>query len=113
MRKSIVIILALVMVLTLTACESSKISEAKDIVDELVEYTIKKLDAQIQLESATSDRKAELLQYEIELYENSIEFCMNKLDEINESLSAAGQQELQEYINIVYSEAVERYNNSK
>lgn len=113
MKKTIAILLVVIMILSLTACESSKIKEAKSIVDELVAYTVEKLDAEIELESATSDKKIALLQYEIELTESLIEYCMNDLDEIYADLSVDGQREVQEYIDNAYREAVEQYNNSK
>lgn len=113
MKKAVAILHVLMIFLSLTACESSKIKEAKSIVDELVVYTVEKLDAEIELESATSDQKIALLHYEIELKESLIEYCMNDLDEIYAELSVAGQREVQEYIDNAYRDAVEQYNNSK
>lgn len=113
MKNAVAILLVLIMILSLTACESSKIKEAKSIVDELVAYTVEKLDAEIQLESATIDKKTALLQEKIKLTESLIEYCTNDLEEIYADLSKEGQKEVQEYIDNAYREAVERYNNSK
>ena len=112
MKKTVALVLVLVLSLTLTACEASKISKAKCIVDKIVVHTIEMIDAEIQLESATTDQKIATYQMYIETKEELIEFLWDDLEEIWVDLSANGQKEVQEYIDTVYREAVEQHNNS-
>ena len=111
-KRVVAIIVVLVASLTLTACEASEINKAKDIVDEMVVCDIKLIDAEINLETAQTARLVALYQKEIEIYEKQIGYYRDDLDEICAELSEKGKNEVQEYIDQAYREAMEQYNNS-
>ena len=112
MKRVVAIIMVLVVSLALTACEASKISKAKDIVDEMVECDIKLIDAEIKLESTEDARQIAVYQKTIEINEKLIEYHTEDLGEIYADLSTKRKNEVQEYIDEVYREAMEHYNNS-
>lgn len=112
MKRVVAIIVVLVLSLTLTACEASEINKAKDIVDEMVVCDIKLIDAKINLETAQTARLVALYQKEIEIYEKQIGYYRDDLAEISAELSPKGKNEVQEYIDQAYREAMEQYNNS-
>lgn len=112
MKKAIAIILAFALSFVLTACETSKVSKAKGIVDEIVAHTIDMLDAEIQLESTTNNQMIVTYQMYIDNKEELIGYLQDDLEAIWADLSANGQEEVQEYIDKAYREAVEQHNNS-
>lgn len=96
-RKALVLILCIVLIISLCGCEAGKISEAKKYIDELYDYTMKKADAEIELESCTVDHLRRVLTAQIENYEKLIEFRIDDIADIYEELSEKGRKKIDDY----------------
>ena len=95
-------------VVGLSMRELSLIDDAKDIVDRIIEYSIEKAEAEMELESGR--QLVSYYQKKIDNAEKILDSLYKVLDNICAELSEQGKAKVQDYINEASQNAVDNYN---